>query len=101
MLTRLTDAERNALTITLPLWTAHPASRGHAESIERHFTFADFSAAFAFMVRVALLAEAQNHHPTWSNTWNKVTIRLSTHDAGGLTTRDLALAKAIDGLAGG
>ena len=94
MLSRLTDAERTALPITLPHWTLH------ADAIERQFTFADFSAAFAFMVRVALLAETQNHHPTWSNTWNKVTIRLSTHDAGGLTTRDLALARAIDGVAG-
>lgn len=63
----------------------------------RQFVFADFSEAFAFMTRVALLAEQHNHHPTWSNTWNRVEIRLSTHDAGNVVTeKDRALAKAID-----
>ena len=65
----------------------------------RHFEFADFSEAFAFMTRVALLAEKQNHHPNWQNVFNKVNIRLSTHDAGGtITERDLKLAEAIDNL---
>ncbi len=65
----------------------------------RVFTFEDFSEAFAFMTRVALLAEQQNHHPTWSNTWNRVEIKLSTHDAGDIVTeKDRALAKAIDKL---
>jgi 4a-hydroxytetrahydrobiopterin dehydratase len=100
MLSRLTAAERAALPITLPGWTALPAAQDRPEAIERHFSFADFSAAFGFMARVALLAEAQNHHPNWSNTWNQVTIRLTTHDAGGLTIRDLALARAIDAVAG-
>ncbi|GIV34070.1 MAG: hypothetical protein KatS3mg031_1605 [Chitinophagales bacterium] len=65
----------------------------------RTFEFADFSEAFAFMTRVALLAEKHNHHPYWSNEWNKVEIRLSTHDAGGrITEKDRLLADAIDRL---
>ncbi len=65
----------------------------------RQFTFADFSEAFAFMTRVALLAEKQNHHPEWTNVYNKVEIRLSTHDAGNrITQKDRELAKAIDAI---
>lgn len=65
----------------------------------RIFTFKDFSEAFAFMTRVALIAEKLNHHPNWSNTWNTVDIKLSTHDAGDIVTdKDRALAKAIDKL---
>jgi len=66
-------------------------------TLNQSFTFKDFSEAFAFMVRVALLAEKHNHHPTWTNTWNTVEIWLSTHDAGGVVTeKDRNLAKAID-----
>lgn len=65
----------------------------------RSFSFKDFSEAFAFMSRVALLAEKQDHHPTWTNTWNKVEIWLCTHDAGNtVTDRDRKLAGAIDKL---
>lgn len=65
----------------------------------RIFTFKDFSEAFAFMTRVALIAEKLNHHPNWSNTWNTVDIKLSTHDAGDIVTdKDRALAKDIDKL---
>jgi 4a-hydroxytetrahydrobiopterin dehydratase len=65
----------------------------------RLFVFSDFNEAFGFMTRVALLAEQHNHHPTWSNTWNRVEIRLSTHDAGNVVTeKDRALAIAIDNL---
>jgi 4a-hydroxytetrahydrobiopterin dehydratase len=60
--------------------------------------FADFSEAFAFMTRVALLAEKADHHPEWANVWNKVDITLTTHDAGGLSARDVELAVAIAGL---
>jgi 4a-hydroxytetrahydrobiopterin dehydratase len=68
-------------------------------ALYRQFTFKDFSEAFAFMTRVALLAESMNHHPNWSNVWNKVEISLSTHDAGDIITeKDRKLAKAIDGL---
>lgn len=63
----------------------------------RDFSFADFQEAFAFMTRVALVAEKMNHHPWWSNVYNEVTIKLSTHDAGDVVTdKDRKLAKAID-----
>jgi 4a-hydroxytetrahydrobiopterin dehydratase len=74
----------------LPRWKAR---RG---MLRREFVFADFSEAFAFMTRVALLAEKADHHPDWSNSWNKVVIELTSHDAGGLTQRDLDLALAIE-----
>jgi 4a-hydroxytetrahydrobiopterin dehydratase len=64
--------------------------------IARSFSFRDFSQAFAFMTRVALAAEQADHHPEWSNVWNKVDIFLTTHSAGGLTAKDAALAKRID-----
>jgi 4a-hydroxytetrahydrobiopterin dehydratase len=67
--------------------------------LKRNFTFQDFSEAFAFMTRVAILAEKQNHHPYWSNVYNKVSIELNTHDAGNIVTeKDYTLAKAIDSL---
>jgi 4a-hydroxytetrahydrobiopterin dehydratase len=66
--------------------------------IEKHFRFADFSAAFGFMTRVALACECRNHHPEWSNVWNRVDIRLTTHESGGTTQRDLDLARAIEQL---
>ena len=69
------------------------------DAISRSFRFRDFSEAFAFMTRVALAAEKADHHPEWSNVWNKVEIALTTHDAGGLTRRDVALAEAIDKIA--
>lgn len=68
-------------------------------TLYRSFTFKDFSEAFGFMARVALLAETQNHHPKWTNVWNKVEIWLSTHDAGDVVTeKDRKLADAIDKL---
>ncbi|MCM0019235.1 MAG: 4a-hydroxytetrahydrobiopterin dehydratase [Tagaea sp.] len=66
------------------------------DAIAKSFKFADFNAAFAFMARVALKAEKMDHHPEWFNVYNKVDIVLSTHDAGGLTMRDIALARFID-----
>ena len=66
------------------------------DALTREFQFADFGAAFAFMTRVALIAERMNHHPDWSNVYNRVTIRLSTHDAGGVTEKDVALAGAVN-----
>lgn len=69
--------------------------------LTKAFTFNDFSEAFSFMTRVALVAEKMDHHPTWTNTWNKVSIELSTHDAGDIVTeKDKKLAEAIDQLAG-
>ncbi|HNP53236.1 MAG TPA: 4a-hydroxytetrahydrobiopterin dehydratase [Ferruginibacter sp.] len=68
-------------------------------SLYQKFIFSDFSEAFAFITRVALLAEQQQHHPRWTNVWNTVEIWLSTHDAGNLVTeKDRALAAAIDSL---
>lgn len=70
------------------------------DGIEKGFEFKDFVEAFGFMARVALLAEKANHHPEWSNVYNKVQIRLTTHDAGGVTDRDFKLAGGIEGLLG-
>lgn len=67
--------------------------------LHRRYVFADFAEAFGFMTSVALVAERQDHHPDWSNVWNTVRIELSTHDAGGITARDFALATAIERLA--
>lgn len=68
-------------------------------TLYRKFTFADFSEAFAFMTRVAFLAEAMNHHPRWTNVWNTVEIWLNTHDAGNtVTDKDRQLAEKIDAL---
>jgi 4a-hydroxytetrahydrobiopterin dehydratase len=88
----LGDAERDEALAGLPGWTFDAERNG----IARRFTFADFPAAFAFMTRVALAAEKADHHPEWSNVWNKVDILLSTHSDGGVTAKDVALAKAIE-----
>ena len=66
------------------------------DAIAKAFKFKDFNAAFGFMTRIALMADKMDHHPEWSNVYNKVDITLSTHDAGGLTERDIRLAKFID-----
>jgi len=69
--------------------------------LKKTFKFKDFSEAFGFMTRVAILAEKMDHHPTWTNTWNVVSFELSTHDAGDVVTdKDKKLAKAIDQLVG-
>jgi 4a-hydroxytetrahydrobiopterin dehydratase len=95
MIQRLDDAARAKLGETLPLWTQTPGR----DAIARALLFEDFSSAWGFMARVALLAEQHDHHPEWFNVYNKVEITLSTHDAGGLSERDIKLARAIDGLA--
>jgi 4a-hydroxytetrahydrobiopterin dehydratase len=69
--------------------------------LHREFRFGDFVEAFGFMSRVALVAEKSDHHPEWSNVWNRVTVDLVTHDAGGITDRDVALANTMNELAGG
>ena len=94
---RLSEQERNEALAALAGWTHEPERDG----IRKLFAFRDFGEAFAFMTRVALEAEKADHHPDWSNVWNKVDILLTTHDAGGLTTRDVALARKIDAIAGG
>ncbi len=89
---RLTEAEIASLATALPAWRAQP------DGLVREFRFEGFSAAWGFMSRVALLAEKLDHHPTWSNVYNRVQITLTTHDAGGLTQLDVSLAQAIDAL---
>ena len=69
------------------------------DAIQKSFKFADFNEAWGFMTRVAMAAEKADHHPEWSNVYNKVEIVLSTHDAGGLSLKDVALAKVIDSVA--
>ena len=87
---RLTDEQIDAALTDLPGWTRV------GEGLNRTYRFADFVAAFAWMTRVALLAEKADHHPEWSNVYNCVEVRLTTHDAGGITLKDIALATAID-----
>ena len=77
-------------------WTAS----ADGVAIEKSFRFADFSEAFAFLARVAMHAEKVDHHPEFTSVWDRVDFRLTSHDAGGVTTRDVALARVIDGLAG-
>ena len=89
---QLTDAERHEALGNLPEWSL----RADGLAIEREFRFKTFSEAWAFMSRVALLAEKQDHHPEWSNVYNRVAITLTTHDAGGLSERDMTMARAID-----
>ncbi len=81
----------------LPRWREVPGR----DAIARKFEFQDFNAAFGFMARVALLAEKMDHHPEWSNVYNKVDVTLSTHDAGGVTEKDVKMARAMDGWAPG
>lgn len=94
MVARLTEQERGESLTAIEGWH-YDATR---DGVRRVFEFADFSAAFGFMARVALLAEKADHHPEWSNVWNKVDILLTTHDAGGLSPRDIQMAKAINRL---
>ena len=94
MVQKLNAAERAELSSALPAWKLVEGE----DAIRREFKFEDFIQAWGFMARVALLAQAQDHHPDWRNVWNKVEITLSTHDAGGLSARDVKLARAIDAL---
>ncbi len=91
---RLTDQERTAALTELTGW----ALREDGLAIARDFKFGSFSEAFAFMTRVALEAEKADHHPEWSNVYNRVHVTLTTHDAGGLSQCDVKMAKAIDAL---
>jgi 4a-hydroxytetrahydrobiopterin dehydratase len=94
MIAKLSATERNDALKELSHW--QPVNEGAA--IQRSLKFKNFSEAWGFMARVALLAESQDHHPEWFNVYNKVDITLSTHDCGGLSARDVKLAKAIDAL---
>jgi 4a-hydroxytetrahydrobiopterin dehydratase len=92
---RLTDDEVRARLAEAPGWTFAGGA------LHREYRFADFVEAFGFMARGALVAEAMNHHPNWSNVYNRVTIDLSTHDAGGVTSLDFDLAKRLEAIAAG
>ncbi|QZP07972.1 4a-hydroxytetrahydrobiopterin dehydratase [Caenibius sp. WL] len=92
--TQLTDQERTDALAALPEWSL----RADGLAIERTFLFKDFSQAFGFMTRAALLAEVQDHHPEWFNVYNRVQVTLTTHDAGGLSQRDVKMATAMDAL---
>jgi 4a-hydroxytetrahydrobiopterin dehydratase len=96
MIEPLSEAERADALDSLPDWD-YVESR---DAITRSIVFTDFAEAFGFMTQVALIAEKADHHPEWSNVWNRVEITLTTHDAGGLSERDVALAEAIDAILG-
>jgi 4a-hydroxytetrahydrobiopterin dehydratase len=91
---KLSDAEIETALRALPGWSLREGK------LHRELRFEDFSAAFGFMTRVALAAEARDHHPEWSNVWNRVVVDLVTHDSGGITEKDTALARVISELAG-
>jgi len=93
---QLTQAQRDAALAKLPDWRLAEGRN----AIQKTFVFNDFNQAFGFMARAALVAEKLDHHPEWSNVYKTVAVTLSTHDAGGLTERDIALAEAMDGIAG-
>lgn len=92
---RLTDSQRDEALARLPGWTL----REDGLAIQRSLQFSDFAEAFAFMARVAIHAEKADHHPEWFNVYNRVEIALTTHDADGLSTRDVALAELINSFA--
>ena len=94
MVRKLDDTERGALLDRFPEWTHEPVR----DAITRQFRFDDFAQAFGFMASVAILAEKMDHHPEWSNVYNRVDILLTTHDADGLSERDAKLAEAIEAL---
>jgi 4a-hydroxytetrahydrobiopterin dehydratase len=95
MAEKLTGAARAAALAKLTGWTEVDGR----DAISRKFTFKDFNEAFGFMARAALIAEKLDHHPEWFNVYNRVEVTLATHDAGGVTERDLTLAQEMDRLA--
>ena len=95
MTEKLTDSKRRSALENLPSWNEIDGR----DAITRTFNFTNFSAAFAFMMRVALRAEQMNHHPEWFNVYNRVEVTLATHDAGGITEKDIDLAIFMDELA--
>lgn len=94
MVEALSEAERADALDGLPDWDYDEGR----DAVSREFMFDDFNQAFGFMTQVALLAEKADHHPEWSNVYNRVTILLTTHDAGGLSARDIEMAEAIEEL---
>lgn len=96
MTERLTETARAAALAELPGWTPVDGR----DAIQKTFTFKDFNEAFGFMTRAALVAEKSDHHPEWLNVFKTVDVTLSTHDAGGLTEKDVVLARAMNAIAG-
>ncbi len=96
MTAKLTGEARKAALATIPGWK----ELMERDAIFRKFVFRDFNEAFGFMTRAALIAEKRDHHPEWFNVYKTVEVTLATHDAGGLTEKDIALAQAMDRLAG-
>ncbi|MBL6761133.1 MAG: 4a-hydroxytetrahydrobiopterin dehydratase [PS1 clade bacterium] len=96
MVEKLSNAEKRAAMAKLKGWKK---TRGR-EAIEKRFVFADFSAAFAWMSRVAMQAEKMDHHPEWDNVYKSVNVVLTTHDAGGLSPLDIKMATFMDKTAG-
>lgn len=96
MSTLLSEDEKLAALEKLPGWKIAQ----DRNAIEKTFTFADFNAAFAFMTRAAMMAEKMDHHPEWFNVYKRVEVTLATHDAGGVTEKDIALARAMEEFAG-
>lgn len=94
--TEMTDAERDAALATIAGWTYD----ADVKAITKTFTFKDFSEAWGFMNRAALLAEKMDHHPEWFNVYNRVEVKMTTHDAGGVTSWDIEMATAMDNFAG-
>ena len=92
---KLDDAARAEALAGLTGWRALT----ERDALARDYVFADFSAAFGFMARVALIADKMNHHPEWSNLYNRVAVVLTTHDAGGVTARDIELAREMERIA--
>ena len=93
---KLSAAARKLALTDIPEWRKVPGR----DAIARKFAFEDFNAAFAFMTRVALLAEKMDHHPEWSNVYNRVEVLLATHDVDGVSDLDVAMAKLMDAAAG-
>ena len=89
----MTALDVQAVLKDLPLWSDHPGDR---PAIARTVRFADFNTTFGFMTRVAIKADAMDHHPEWFNVYDRVEIVLTTHDAGGVTAKDATLARFID-----
>ena len=96
MAQKLTGDARKAALTKIPGWS----EAGERDAIFRKFEFKDFNEAFGFMTRAALVAEKHDHHPEWFNVYRTVEVTLSTHDAGGLTDKDIALAQAMNKIAG-
>lgn len=96
MVDKLTGAARKTALAPLRHWKKVPGR----DAIAKDYRFKDFNEAFGFMTRIAIKADAMDHHPEWSNVYNRVSITLTTHDAGGVSDRDVTLAKFIDSIGG-